>query len=116
MHVSGMYKNYQKADITPEKLDIAPEKADIQNAKTDIEISQNYDALVRDFSAKTIEHIQKMYAELGTESFFGRAEVQKITQLGHTRASELIKQLVEANIIEAVSGHGKGKYKFVMLL
>lgn len=96
-------------------MDIAHEKADIQNAKTDIEISQNYDALVRDFSAKTIEHIQKMYAELGTESFW-KSRSTKITQLGHTRASELIKQLVEANIIEAVSGHGKGKYKFVMLL
>lgn len=112
MHVSGIYKDYQKADIQTQKADIRSEKADIQNAKTDMGISQIYGDSVQDFSAKTIEHIQKMYAELGTQLVFGRADVQNITKLGHTRASELIKELAKANIIETVSGHGKGKYRF----
>lgn len=40
--------------------------------------------------------------------------MQKITRLGHTRESELIKELANANIIETVSGHGKGNIDFAI--
>lgn len=53
-----------------------------------------------------------MYAELVTQLVFERADVQNITKLGHIRASELIIELANANIIETVSGHGKEKYRF----
>lgn len=39
--------------------------------------------------------------------------MQRTTGLGGTRAYELIKALLEIKILEAVSGHGKGKYMFV---
>lgn len=38
--------------------------------------------------------------------------VEEVTGLKATRASELIKLLLENRAIEAVQGHGKGKYHF----
>lgn len=102
---SRIYKDCQESDIQTQE-------ADIQNLKADFDRSQIYGNHICDFSAKTKEHIQMMYAELGVKPVFGRADVQKITKLGYVRASELIKALANANIIETVSGHGKGKYRF----
>lgn len=93
-----MYKNYYKADIDSEK-------ADIDNL-------QIYDAVMKKFSIKTIEHVKKLYVTLGTDEVFGRTDVQDITKLGHTRASELLRELVEEQIIITVFGYGKGKYRF----
>jgi len=39
-----------------------------------------------------------------------------LTGLKATRASEVIKLLISAEIIETVKGHGKGKYCFIKKL
>ena len=62
--------------------------------------------------SKTIEHIIELYEECGKDNVFGRSDVEKTTGLKATRASEIIKLLLENEVIEAVKGHGKGKYKF----
>lgn len=53
-----------------------------------------------------------MYCAFGKERVFGRSDMQSVTQLGSTRASQLLKELVKANVIELIEGQGKGKYKF----
>lgn len=105
MHISGMFERDKKADIEEEKADIGDKKADIGMLK-------EYGNLFFSFSAKTIEHVQKMYEAFGKNSIFGRGDVQTVTGLKHTRASVLLNILTEANVIEPVSGHGKGKYRF----
>lgn len=70
---------------------------------------------MRIISCITDQCISVIYEEYRTDGIFGRSNVQKTTGLGGTRAYELIKALLEIKVIEAVSGHGKGKYKFVML-
>ncbi|MBQ1689605.1 MAG: hypothetical protein II073_10055, partial [Lachnospiraceae bacterium] len=40
--------------------------------------------------------------------------VHEITGLKSTRASELIKILVDSKVIVPVTGHGKGKYRFTV--
>ena len=42
----------------------------------------------------------------------GRSAVMEILELKGSGASKLLSNLVQADIIEPVSGHGKGKYKF----
>lgn len=44
--------------------------------------------------------------------FFGRADVQRLLNLKPTRCSELLREMEEHGIIEPVTGHGKGKYRF----
>ena len=49
---------------------------------------------------------------LKPSNVFGRSDVKKIIQLGNTRISAMLKKMAEENLIESVSGYGKGKYRF----
>ena len=42
-----------------------------------------------------------------------RSVVMELLELKGSGASKLLSNLVKADIIEPVSGHGKGKYKFM---
>ena len=42
----------------------------------------------------------------------GRSAVMELLELKGSGASKLLSNLVKADIIEPVSGHGKGRYKF----
>lgn len=112
LHVSGRYKHDQKPDIETNKPDITTEKSDIEIIKPYIDVWKLYEESLRAFASKTVVHIQNMYNSFGINGVFGRSDVQKITELGTSRASDLLKDLVNTQIIEAVTGYGKGKYKF----
>lgn len=76
------------------------QKADIEDAKPDIE---------KTFQPKTASHIRKAFPGL---AIFGRADVMEVIDIKPSRASELLKEMTEHRVIEPVSGHGKGKYRF----
>ena len=59
-----------------------------------------------------IDHALELFSKCGKKEYFGRMIVEDITGLKSTRASELIKLLVDSEIIVPVTGHGKGKYRF----
>lgn len=107
MHISGKFK----------ETDFESAKADIENAEEDIE-SQKADirnkllAFSDMISEKTINHTFELFSKYGKEEYFGRTIVEDITGLKSTRASELIKLLVDSKVIVSVTGHGKGKYRF----
>ena len=86
------------------------EKVDIGDTKVDIEsvISEKGS----DFSVKTIVHIHRLFEKFGFDEVFGRSVVMELLELKGSGASKLLSNLVQADIIEPVSGHGKGKYKF----
>ena len=62
-----------------------------------------------DFSVKTTIHIHRLFEKFGFDEVFGRSAVIELKGSG---ASKLLSNLVQTDIIEPVSGHGKGKYKF----
>ena len=99
-----------KAGIEDQKADIEGQEADIEEAKTNIH--KKIENFMPEVSKKTIDHIILIYDQYGNETFFGRNNVEAITGLKSTRASELLKLLVHAGIIQPVKGHGKGKYRF----
>ena len=107
MHISGMF---EEADIESAKADIRSAEADIENQKADI---RNRLLSFSDMiSEKTIDHALELFSKCGKKEYFGRTIVEDITGLKSTRASELIKLLVDSEIIVPVTGHGKGKYRF----
>lgn len=107
MHISGMF---EEADIESAKADIESAEADIENQKADI---RNRLLSFSDMiSEKTIDHALELFSKCGKKEYFGRTIVEDITGLKSTRASELIKLLVDREIIVPVTGHGKGKYRF----
>ena len=91
-------------------MDIQDEKVDIQDVKVDIESILSIKG--RDFSVKTTVHIYRLFEKFGFEEVFGRSAVMELLELKSSGASKLLSNLVRADIIESVSGHGKGKYKF----
>ena len=64
------------------------------------------------FSVKTMVHIHRLFEKFGFDEVFGRSAVMELLELKGSGASKLLSNLVQADIIEPVSGHGKGKYKF----
>ena len=95
LHISGL--------LNEEKVDIADTKVDIESV-----ISEKGS----DFSVKTIVHIHRLFEKFGFDEVFGRSVVMELLELKGSGASKLLSNLVQADIIEPVSGHGKGKYKF----
>ena len=102
LHISGL--------LNEEKVDIGDTKVDIQDRKVDIESVLSEKG--SDFSVKTMVHIHRLFEEFGFEEVFGRSAVMGILELKSSGASKLLSNLLQADIIEPVSGHGKGKYKF----
>ena len=109
LHINGIL-NEKKVDIGDTKVDIENEKVDIQDQKVDIEnvLSEKRS----DFSVKTTVHIHRLFEKFGFDEVFGRSAVMELLELKGSGASKLLSDLVQADIIETVSGHGKGKYKF----
>ena len=107
MHISGAFQSAEKADIRGQKADIERQKADIRS---------KIEACLPDLSDKTIRHILLMHENYGKGKIFGRSDVEELTGLKSTRVSELLKMLLNAGIIQAVKGHGKGKYCFLSLI
>jgi len=99
-------------DIGDAKVDIESAKVDIRNRKVDIESVLSEKG--RDFSVKTTIHIHRLFEKFGFDEVFGRSAVMELLELKASGASKLLSNLVKADIIEPVSGHGKGKYKFKM--
>ena len=102
LHISGL--------LNEEKVDIQSEKVDIQSEKVDIE--SMISAKDNEFSVKTMVHIHRLFDGFGFDGIFGRSAVMELLELKSSGASKLLSNLVQADIIEPVSGHGKGKYKF----
>ena len=102
LHISGL--------LNEEKVDIGNIKVDIQDRKVDIESALSEKG--SDFSVKTTVHIHRLFEKFGFDEIFGRSAVMELLELKGSGASKLLSNLVQTDIIEPVSGHGKGKYKF----
>ena len=96
LHISGTFKE-------PEKADIEAAKPDIDDLKPDIEAV---------FQPKTASHFLKLREAFPGQTIFGRSDAMKTIDLKASRASDLLKEMVEHGVIEPVTGHGKGKYRF----
>ena len=95
LHISGL--------LNEEKVDIGDTKVDIESVLSE---------KGSDFSAKTTVHIHRLFEKFDFDEVFGRSAVMELLELKGSGASKLLSNLVQADIIEPVSGHGKGKYKF----
>ena len=102
LHISGL--------LTDEKVDIGERKVDIESEKVDIESVLSEKG--KDFSVKTTVHTQRLFEQFGFDEVFGRSAVMELLELKASGASKFISNLVQSDIIEPVSGRGKGKYKF----
>ena len=102
LHISGL--------LNEEKVDMGNVKVNIENEKVDIESVLSEKG--SNFSVKTTVHIHRLFEKFDFDEVFGRSAVMELLELKSSDASKLLSNLVQADIIEPVSGHGKEKYKF----
>ena len=95
LHISGL--------LNEEKVDIEKTKVDIESVLSE---------KGNDFTVKTTDHIRRLFEKFDFDEVFGRSGVMELLELKGAGASKLLSKLVQADIIEPVSGYGKGKYKF----
>lgn len=110
LHVSGLWTD-EKVYFEEKKVDIQSEKVYFEEKKADIEALPSPKSA--NFSARTNVHIQRLFHEYGYDGIFGRSAAMDLLGLKSSGTSKLLSNLVQAGIIEPVSGHGKGKYRFV---
>ena len=96
LHISGTFKETEKPDIETAKPDIEALKPDIEKL----------------FQPKTASHILELHEAFPGQTIFGRSDVMKAIDIKSSRASDLLKEMLEHGVIEPVTGHGKGKYRF----
>jgi len=107
MHIRLNKEIDKKADDKNEKADDKNKKADDKDKKADLELK-----LKLIVTKKSINHIILLYEKYGKIGAFGKKEIKESTGLKSTRASEILRIMLDVNIIESVNGYGKGKYKF----
>ena len=109
--VRANYTNLQKGiHETTEYLEAFLRNLLLNEEKVDIESVLSGKG--SDFSVKTTVHIHRLFEKFGFDEVFGRSAVMELLELKASGASKLLSNLVQADIIEPISGHGKGKYKF----
>ena len=101
MHIS--HKLDKKVDIHTTEVDIEIPKVDIGY------ICKNK---IPGITAKSIQHVIKMYDKYTTVGCFGRSDIIALLNLSPAMTSRLLKTLLDNHIIEPVKGLGKGKYRF----
>ena len=114
MHISGRFVISPKVNEEHKKANIEVQKANDESIKANIR--KPLEKMIPGLSDKTMDHILRIYEAYGTEDMFGRKDIMLLTGLKATRASEVIKLLISAEVIETVKGHGKGKYCFIKKL
>ena len=114
----------RKVDIGDEKVDIGDEKVDIGDGKAEVGCESGYmggpnaeiEKLFLEkgiaFSAKTTGHILRLFEVVGYDRIFNKTVVKELIGLKDSGASKFLSKLVHADIIGAVPGYGKGKYRF----
>ena len=112
MHISGKFVIPPKANDESIKANIEMQKVNDKSIKANIR--KQIGKIIPGLSDKTVDHILRIYEAYGTAEAFGRKDIMLLTGLKATRASEVIKLLISAEIIEAVKGHGK--YCFIKKL
>lgn len=109
-----LHSRYLHIGAASQKQDIGNTKQDIDGKKQDIDGAFPYGNVLKaaGASAKTADHVRKMFAEYGFEIIFGRSDVTSLLNITASPASTLLKKLADMGVTEAVSGLGKGKYRF----
>lgn len=104
MHISGKF-NYMIKEDDGLKVDIESSKVDIEQLKVDVHNK------IDSISDKTVKHIISLYTKCN-DDIISRSLIIEVLGVKASRASEIIKLLLQAKLIEPVRGFGKGKYRF----
>lgn len=98
----------EKITIEMNKVAIQEEKVLIDRTQVMFRKKLNEAA----FTKPTKNKISMLFEIYGFDSIIGRTDIIQVTGDSPTAAGNLINKMKDVGLIEAVTGHGKGKYRF----
>ena len=103
LKVSVYNRQYQKSDFDTQK-------SDFDNVKA---INEKYIAIAlqQGYRADTIEKLVQICNKMNDGHIFGPSEIKALLQCADSTAKALMKRLRDMNVVIAVKGQGKGKYR-----
>ncbi len=106
-----------KSSIGEEKSSIGEEKSSIGETKSSIEARR--EAFLQFIQksegySSSLNNLITAFDNLCDAVYFSRKDLMSVCDIQVSRAGDLLTILKESNIIEPVSGHGKGKYRFIV--
>lgn len=99
----------ERVSVDPKKVVIGEENVLIEAQKLSIQKAINN----LDARKNTKVNAMHLFNQMGIDGIFGRSDIMEIVGISITAAGNLLAKLKDADLIQAVSGYGKGKYKFV---
>lgn len=107
-----IYNSNKLVAIDAQKVAIEEKKVAIENQKVTKEF---FESLLGDvkYSEPTAQNLFKIYDEIETNQVFGASEVSRILELSYSGARKVLGKLIDMNVLVAVRGKGKGKYRFL---
>ncbi len=98
-----------KVSVDPEKVSIGEENMLIEAQKLSILKAINMLDAKKNMKANAMH----LFNQMGIDGIFGRSDIMEIVGISITAAGSLLAKLKDADLIQAVSGYGKGKYRFI---
>lgn len=107
-----IYNSNKLVAIDAKKVTIEEKKVAIESQKVTKEV---FESLLRDvkYSEPTAHNLLKIYDEIETNQVFGASEAARILELSYSGARKVLGKLIDMNVLVAVKGKGKGKYRFL---
>ncbi|MCC8105711.1 MAG: hypothetical protein LIO99_06850 [Clostridiales bacterium] len=105
----------EKVSFEDEKSIVSTEKVSFENGESIVSPGKvSFEEILKgaEFTERTRENISLLRRAI-TEDIFSRADVVKLLRLSKPGAGKLMKKMKENMLIVPVSGHGKGKYRFI---
>ena len=89
-------------------------KPSIEEAKPSIGARREifYQAICR--FDDSLNSLMTIFNALCNAEFFSRKDIMTVCNIQVTSAGDLLSKLKTGGVIEPVSGHGKGKYRFIV--
>ena len=107
---------FRKVSNGPEKVSNGPEK--VSNGPEKVSNAfKPYVILLKEANTTDVfvNNIEKVFKHCGTEIVFGQSDVMKWLDCSKSKATNIMKSLKKAKIVEKITGLGPGKYKFLKL-
>lgn len=98
----------EKVTIDAKEVAIEKKKIAIDEEKVAFEERLN----ATNFTKASKRKIVSLFEIYGTHAIIGRSDIVKVTGDSLTAAGKIIAKMKDRGLIESVSGHGKGKYRF----
>lgn len=101
----------EKPDFEGEKLAIEGEKTSSRHQKVAIE--RIYELCKgQNYNRPTLETILKVYDNTDVDVVVSAPDIERITHCSKSTSKNIMNKLKKINVLVAVSGQGKGKYRF----